>query len=60
MFFGNNNFKLYYDSSVVRTDTLSNGLYKINLDNVFEISINTIVRNKKKRKRLDDVFHALA
>ena len=51
-FFGNNNFKLYYDSSVIGIGTFCVGLYKIDLDHVFENFINTIVGNK--RKRLDE------
>ena len=47
-FFGNNNFKLYYGFFIVRTGTFSGGLYKIDLDYVFENSINTIIGNKRK------------
>ena len=47
--FGNNNFKLYYDSSIARIITLNGGLNKIDSNHVFENSINIIVGNKRKR-----------
>ena len=52
----NNSFKLFYDF-VVAIDTLSDDLYKINLDPNFENSINTIV--EKKRKRIDETSSML-
>ena len=48
-YFGNKSFKLFYDFSTVGTNTLSGGLYKIDLDFDFENSINIIVGNERKR-----------
>ena len=56
-FFSNNNFKLYYDSFIIRIGTLSDGLYKIDLDHIIENSMNTIVGNE--RKRFDKTFSIL-
>ena len=42
-YLGNKSFKLFHDSSVIGTGTLSDGLYKIDLDFDFEKLINTIV-----------------
>ena len=36
-YFGNNDFKLFYDSSIVEIGTLSDGLYKINLTLLLKI-----------------------
>ena len=48
-FFLNSNFNLYYDSFVVGISTLSDNLYKIDLNYGFENSLNIVVGNKKKK-----------
>ena len=50
--FLNGILKLFYDDLVIRTDTLCGGLYKIDLDLVFENSIKIVIA--KKRNRIDE------
>ena len=51
-FFGNRKFELFYNSCMVGSGMLSDGLYKIDLDPNFANSINTVIG--KKRSRVDE------
>ena len=47
--FGNRKFELFYNSCVVGSGTLSDGLYKLDLDPSFANSINNVIGKKWSR-----------